>query len=115
MIIINLHVCLFHTFSFPVELQTVVRHYSFCEITDQNIRSAVELTSKGCLLVYGPMEWWDTSKVTHMNGLFNSWKSPHNSPWNRPNFNLDISNWDVSSVIDYETHVSQLQFISINR
>ena len=38
---------------------------------------------------YGPIEDWNTSKVTDMERLF----------YNKENFNADISKWDTSKVV----------------
>lgn len=39
---------------------------------------------------YGPIENWDTSQITNMNGLFKDYE----------NFNGDISKWNTSNVTD---------------
>ena len=58
----------------------------------ETIREAIESydTNPDYNKVYGPIQLWDVSKVTHMNELFMDMKE----------FNEDISNWDVSNVID---------------
>ena len=42
-----------------------------------------------CTLVYGPIEWWDTSEVTDMTLVFFG-----------KNNSFDISNWNVCNVTD---------------
>jgi hypothetical protein len=65
------------------------------QIYDDNIRHAVDLwcsdqpTHKPiCLLRFGDISEWDTSKVTNMMGIFAS----------RSTFYDDIGTWDTSKV-----------------
>lgn len=63
----------------------------FEELYDGNIQTAVNdwiLNRTGAALQYGPIESWDTSRVTHMWNLFKE----------KNTFNDDISAWDVSCV-----------------
>ena len=90
----------------------------FQELTNQTIKDAVKLYFKNknlCLILYGPMEYWNTSGVTDMSGLFFdiTQEIPDISRWNVSNvrdmsymfrnakkFNCDISRWNVSNVED---------------
>lgn len=63
----------------------------FEELDDRNMQTAVNQWSTnrtGATLQYGPIETWDTSRVTHMWNLFKD----------QGNFNDDISNWNVACV-----------------
>ena len=69
------------------------------QLTDSTIQTAVnawisdptqaQFTNAGNNPYYGPIAGWDTSQVTDMNSLF-SWSA----------FNGDISQWNVSAVIN---------------
>jgi len=45
---------------------------------------------------YGPIESWDTSRVTDMSGLFQSYEGKYD------NFKADLSQWDVSQVTNMD-------------
>ena len=65
----------------------------FEEINDDNIYDIVTLwfeDEEECKLLYGPIKYWDVSKVTDMSHLF----------YEREKFNEDISRWNVSNAID---------------
>lgn len=96
MLSFTLDVCLLHEFWLPVELRQIVIQYAFSEIVDNHscLKAVIEFLHKrdDGLMMFGPIEYWDTSRVTRMNGLFNGEKR----------FNEDISRWDVSNVTDME-------------
>ena len=55
--------------------------------------------------MYGPIEEWDTSRVTSMSKLFCSfshenWCTPHAKPLAAA-FNKDVSKWDVGNVVNF--------------
>lgn len=94
-----LELCLVRQFQLPAELRRLVSHYFISPLTNKSIRDALKLHSRGrtkkmqqnrkkLQLAYGPIEWWDTSRVTDMSFLFSD----------NMYFNKDISNWDVSNV-----------------
>lgn len=91
-----LHVCLLRKHHLPVEFREIIIRFAryHYEITNRNIKHAVHTYMSSFKLkdniykMFGPIEWWDTSKVTNMHGLF----------FNQRTFNLDISRWDVSNV-----------------
>ena len=58
----------------------------YCFLYDYNEEEAKK--EEESRLRYGPIEYWDTSKVTEMDSLFEGDKE----------FNEDISLWDVSNV-----------------
>jgi len=100
----------------------------FEQLNNQTIRSAVKLYFKNkdeCLILYGPMQYWNTSGVTDMSELFIhiNKEIPDISRWNTCNvtdmsgmfvyarkFNSDISNWNVSNVMN----MSQMFFHAKN-
>ena len=63
-------------------------------LNDSNIKSAVNsyIANPCYFKTYGNIEYWNTSNVTTMKGLF----------YNKENFNADISKWDTSKVNDME-------------
>ena len=86
------------------------------ELSDSNIREIVKLWFENkdeCEIRFGPIEYWNTSRITNMSSLFFK-KSDFNSDISRWNvskvtnmmfmfykatsFNSDISNWNVSNV-----------------
>ena len=93
MLLLTLDLCLFHFVYIPVELRQIVRRFSFEEITNDNIRNATLVTIRDGNLRHGPMEYWDTSKVTNMSSVFSSSEHTYYH-----DFNTDISRWDVSNV-----------------
>ena len=77
----------------PVELRTIIKLYYNQTLDNQTIREAVNLWTTSRLqasIIYGPIEYWDTSQVTDMNSLFEEKRS----------FNDNINNWDLSNVIN---------------
>ncbi len=82
---------LFHQ-NIPVELRVIVLKYLFATLDDNaSIRTAVKLWSENkdkAITRYGPIEIWDTSKITDMENLFGDDEI----------FNENISQWDVSNV-----------------
>jgi surface protein len=62
------------------------------QATDDTIKSAVDSYLKGNRQNLPPIGEWDTSRVTDMRSLF----------YNKPTFNEDISNWDVSNVVTFD-------------
>ena len=61
------------------------------QLTDTNIQAATNLWISNSLTAtaqYGVITGWDTSNITAMASLFN----------NKPNFNDDITKWDVAKV-----------------
>ena len=82
-------------FYIPYELRKIIKEFTYEEINDKNIHSAVKLwcnnkekNKKKAIILYGNISYWDTSKVTFMSCLFKHLNK----------FNDDISNWDVSKV-----------------
>ncbi len=81
------HVCLYRN-QIPSELcRIIVDDYLYRRLNNETIILAAKDLSRAKLL-HGPIEHWDTSKVTNMKALFNE---------NRA-FNENINNWDVSKV-----------------
>ncbi len=108
----NLHLTidaclLFNTVvAIPVELRTIIKLYYNQTLDNQTIREAVNLWTTSRLeasIIYGPIEYWDTSQVTDMNGLFSD----------ENDFNSDISNWEVSNVTNMRKCLTTL-LVSIN-
>ena len=63
----------------------------FSPNTKEELKTAVDLYCDNELIAlekYGPINTWDTSKITDMSGLFKG----------KQEFNSDISSWDVSNV-----------------
>ena len=61
------------------------------QLNNQNIQEAVNLwiyQKEECLLKYGHIRFWNTSRITDLRGIFA----------NQINFNEDISQWNVSNV-----------------
>lgn len=87
-----LHVCLLRNHHLPIELRVLIFEFAKypCKLRDFSIENAVRLYIKRvpAIFMYGPIEWWDTSEVTNMYGLFCHYED----------FNADISRWDVSNV-----------------
>jgi len=79
-----------------VALYEIFPYIEYLPLNNETIRVAVKNYLEGGMKKdvivkrYGPIEKWDTSKVTDMNNLFYFAK----------NFNQDISNWDTSKVTD---------------
>ena len=80
----------------PSELVAIIGKYFHQELDNKTIRRSVSmwLDNNGardkCLLIFGHISYWDTSKVTNMRSLFED----------EDRFNDDISNWDTSNVTD---------------
>lgn len=89
-IVATLDAALLRRFSFPVELRTIIAQFLYCKLSNQTILHAVDNyhCSPHVRATYGKIEWWDTSEVTNMRGLF----------WGKHSFNENISRWDVSNV-----------------
>ena len=90
---VTLELCLLSRFYFSVELRQLISFYFCTELNDLHIDWAstyISLNRHIAELRYGPISYWDTSKVTCMKQLF----------FKRTFFNDDISLWDVSNVTD---------------
>ena len=84
-----------HDFYIPFEIRKIIKEFTYEEINDKNIHSAVKLwcnnkekNKKKAIILYGHISYWDTSKVTDMSCLFEHLNK----------FNDDISNWYISKV-----------------
>ena len=89
MLLVHLQISLYRRLFLPVELRFVIGHFLLRKLNNESIKDAGRRYEERTInLLYGPIEWWDTSEVTSMYELF--MHSKH--------FNKDISNWDVSKV-----------------
>ena len=82
-------------FYIPHEIRKIIKEYTYKEINDKNIHSAVKLwyhNKEKAIILYGHISYWDTSKVTDMSNLFMFLN----------NFNDKIDNWDVSQVTNMQ-------------
>mmetsp|Transcript_50888 Transcript_50888/g.59457 ORF Transcript_50888/g.59457 Transcript_50888/m.59457 type:complete len:186 (-) Transcript_50888:158-715(-) len=87
------------------------RNPKHTDLVTANIRKATieyVLDKEYATKKYGPIEMWDTSRVTDMSFLFFYGRCPVNSlkalcAQRIQNFNEDLSNWDVSSVTSFES------------
>ncbi len=74
--------CSLYRTDIPVELRHIVLLYSLVFIDNETIRSAtvhwcddIPIKQYQALLRYGPISYWDTSKVTDMAYLFSEHQS----------------------------------------
>ncbi len=79
----------------PAELRQYIEEYMYVtfRFTNSSIRPAsIEwgVDPEGATFLYGPIAYWDTSRVTSMTELFDGWDE----------FNGEIENWDISNVTD---------------
>jgi hypothetical protein len=93
-VLMTMDCCLSIQYTIPVELRKIISHYLVEALDDSNIHTAAEQwsteeTQQCAMLRYGPISFWDTSKVTDMSNLFST----------ACFFNDDISRWEVSEVI----------------
>jgi len=77
----------------PLELRNTIQSYLFINkpMNDETIHHAILLWCQNQIegmLMYGPINEWNTSLVTHMAGLF----------YQKKTFNDCIDQWDVSNV-----------------
>ena len=66
------------------------------KLNDIEIYNAIDFfieSKEDAIKIYGPIEYWDTSNITNMQGLFS----------NKFDFNEDISRWDTSNVINMDS------------
>ena len=76
-----------------IALDILRSRYPLVEFNNETLRVAVllyRIHTKQAEKKYGPIAFWDVSKVTYMDRMFNGFET----------FNADLSNWDVSSVTD---------------
>lgn len=110
--ILQLMLC--YVWNVPIELRVIICNYAWDYLCDEKIQNAVnECNCLHTILLYGHIEYWDTSRVTNMDNLFSGLATFNSdiSRWNTSNvtsmkavfasansFNQQIGNWDVSSV-----------------
>lgn len=99
-VILTLHSALFTRHYLPVELRLLIEKYMIEKLDNDSIEDTLlqyqygdDIDREFVTMLYGNIEWWDTSAVTDMSSLFML----------RNHFNTDITNWDVSNVknMDY--------------
>jgi len=111
----------------PLDVIRYIDSFVYIKLNNDTIRHAVKLyfeNKEQCLKIYGPMEYWNTSKVTNMSCLFSF--SPvycqkinpqtrlriKNTIDNLKNFNKDISRWNVSNVTNMSWMFCYLQYFN---
>jgi surface protein len=101
----------------PLDLVIMINSFLYEILIDDNFREALEIWVYGekeeCLLRFGHISYWDTSRVTDMSGIFlhhhhfnddiSRWNVSHvknmcSMFYHAREFNGDISRWDVSNV-----------------
>ena len=74
--------CLLQEFLLPVELRLLCSLYAWRRITNDCVLRDAIFHHQYSSIQFGPIEWWDTSEVQFMDGIF----------YNHMYFNKDISN-----------------------
>lgn len=92
-VILTLHSALFTRHCLPVELRLLIEKYMIEKLDNDSIEDTLlqykygdDIDREFVTMLYGNIEWWDTSAVTDMSSLFML----------QNHFNTDITNWDVS-------------------
>lgn len=129
----------------PVELRLFIKQYLYATMFEHNFRGAVEMATDSysfplerrlateTMLRYGPIEWYDTSRITDMTSLFSGILSVERnvrfldlSNWKTHNVRLmpamfancifnpqsKIENWDVSNVINLQSMFSNCRLFN---
>lgn len=107
---ITLDACLYR-YDIPVELRAIVKKYFHLPyINDSSIIQYIaanedpeyfEKNYRKFSLLYGPIEYLDTSLVTHLNFVFRNYQS----------MDLDLSRWNTENVTSMSGMFSQTTFI----
>jgi surface protein len=89
------------------------------DLTDTNIMTAADLWVSSELVAifrYGPVEFWDTSKVTIMDGLWCGNRDVCEGETSlKQRFNDDIGLWDVASVTSMKNMFNGAESFSQDR
>src|SRR6185312_12929811 len=100
------------------DITKLILNNIYKQINNENIREAVNLwiiNKNECLKIYAHISYWNTSKVTNMEGLFENYNNFNDNinDWNTSNvtnmsymfyyaeeFNQCLNNWNTSNVSD---------------